>query len=142
MKRRSRSISRITLATKANTNKSSSFIKFPKTWIWGDSTNTHHRTMRAWKHGVFGKGISNTNPGVISQPRGDEMSPPARPKNSEWCGAGLPKAELGMWFSPRQACSSYRFVGFADAFSLNPKTLAACPPIECCLLHSKPDNNR
>ena len=50
----------------------------------------------------------------------------------ECCGAGLPKAELGMWFSPRQACSSYRIVGFADAFSLNPKTPAACPPIECC----------
>ena len=32
------------------------------------------------------------------------------------CVASLPKAELGMWFSPQQACSSYRFVGFADAF--------------------------
>ena len=37
------------------------------------------------------------------------------------CGAGLPKAELGMWFSPRPACSSYRFVGFADVFFLTPR---------------------
>ena len=51
-------------------------MRFSKTWIWGDSTNTHHRTTRAWKTWCVWEGNFKHEPGEsFHNPGGCEMTP-------------------------------------------------------------------